>query len=86
MKIDMPLLTAWPRGYKSGRFWLVPGGVKIAARGKPTLWLEDEECRNPNDHGAHVQDAGSPIRLGESGTSASREPHRRRRARRNGSR
>jgi hypothetical protein len=40
-KIDQPLLEAWPTGYESGRFRLVPDGVLLSAAGKPSLPIKD---------------------------------------------
>jgi hypothetical protein len=42
-----PIMSAFPAGYESGQFRLVPGGVLIAADGMPTLRIEEGEQLSP---------------------------------------
>ena len=40
-KVDEPFVESWPAGYKNGGFRLVPVGVLLFAKGKPTLRIEE---------------------------------------------
>jgi hypothetical protein len=37
------IMSAFPAGYESGNFRLVPGAVLLSAEGRPTLRIEEQE-------------------------------------------
>jgi hypothetical protein len=39
--VDQPLLEKWPAGYQGGSFRVVPGGVLLFAKDRPTLKIEE---------------------------------------------
>jgi hypothetical protein len=56
--IDQPLLKVWPRGYENGQFRLADGGVLLAAKGQPTLFVRENDAPHPAAEVAENRDAG----------------------------